>query len=66
MQLEMIDPARRGDAATGSGRNSLAAILPEYHTPALIINRLRSRFGFTEPVAALIASLASIGPKEGR
>ena len=67
MQLQTTNPATPARALTGSGtRISSAAIYPEHTTSFVIINRLRQRFGVTESVAALIASLAALGPEEGR
>lgn len=54
-------------AAKGSGTSiSSPAINPENSTPALAINRLRARFGLSEPVAALVAHLAGLGPQAVR
>lgn len=45
---------------------SLPGSISDNNTPSIAINRLRARFGLSEPVAALVANLAGLGPQAVR
>lgn len=65
MSKEKTNPVAGVSAGLGNAL-SLAGSIPENNTPSLAINRLRARFGFSEPVAALVAHLAGFGQMEAR
>ena len=48
------------------GNVCLAADTREYSAPALIIQRLSRRLGCSVEVAALVAELSGLGPREAR
>lgn len=67
MGLQKLNPAAPARALAGLGTSiGSAAIDPENTIPAIIVNRIRARFGVTEPHAAVIAQLAEFGPREVR
>lgn len=63
MHLE-TQTRRRG---AGLAKASFLAGMPcEDTIPAVLVNRLRQRFGLSELHALTVLRLASLGPKEGR
>lgn len=67
MHLETMNPTAPGRASMGFGRSlSPTASTSENSIPAILVNRLRQRFGLSELHAATVLRLASIGPQEGR
>lgn len=67
MRLESVNPTAPARAPMGFGvSQSSAACVPETTIPTVIVNRLRERFGVSEPHALTILRLAKLGPMEGR
>lgn len=65
-----MHPETRNPAAletpTGSGMLSWAANGSDHTISRITINRLSQRFGYSLSVAARIAELAGLGPREAR
>lgn len=61
------NPAPR-DAGTGLGNRSSLQAGSDFDatTNILLVQRLRSRFGLTDAVAAVVLALAGLGPREVR
>lgn len=67
MHLQSMNPTAPGRASMGFGSPlSPTASTPENSIPAVLVNRLRQRFGLSEMHARTVLRLASIGPEEGR
>jgi hypothetical protein len=65
MHPEKSNPVAGFSAGPGNAL-SLPGSISENNTHPLAINRLRTRFGLSEPVAALVANLAGLGPQAVR
>lgn len=64
--MHLTNETRRGGGAGLAKVPSVAGSFRENTIPTVIVNRLRQRFGVSEPHALTILRLASLGPKEGR
>jgi hypothetical protein len=65
MPTEKLNPAAL--AGANRVRNTIiAAIDPENNPPSLVLQFLRRRYGIAPEVAATIAALAGLGPREVR
>ncbi|WP_294532612.1 hypothetical protein [uncultured Rhodoblastus sp.] len=63
--MNMKDPAAL--AGANRVRNSIiAAINPDLNPQTQVLQYLRRRFGVTPEVAATLAALAGLGPREAR
>lgn len=66
MSNKQLRPAA-GQSGTGLGiLPCVAAGQPEHNPTVIVIQRLRRRFGLSEPHAGTIAHLAALGGKDGR
>lgn len=62
-----LETKTRRCGGAGLAKASFLAGMPSEDTiPAILVNRLRQRFGLSETHAATVLRLASIGPQEGR